>query len=270
MRIFFEHREKWVFALIVLIAVYFGYGRKSSETPVISDSIAVNQEFNKNVENFIMANPEVIIRSLEQMQIKKASEEQNRVSGLIKSKKEELENITTTPFLGNKDSKNIVIAFIDYNCDYCRKLNVILNALTEKNKDVRVAIKQLPIINEASFYMSKVALAIYNLHPEKFAPFHNAIFSHEYDMTKEKMQEIISGLEVDYAKVEEEMDSPRVRDEIKKIHDFANEAKINGVPAIIINDEAYQGVMQIDKIEELLTKPVKVEVAPEAKVEEGK
>ena len=258
MRIFFEHKEKWVFLLMVLVVVYFGYGKKSAQTNQDTHTelaLTAEHDFDKKVENFIMNNPEVLIKSLEQMQIKKATEEQQRVRDLIKSKKEELENVENTTFLGNKESKNVVIAFIDYNCDYCRKLNVILNALVDKNKDVKVIFKQLPIINEASFYMSKVSLAVYKLNPEKFAQFHNSIFSHEYEMTKEKMQEVVASLGMDYAKLEEEMDSIVVREEIKRVHNFANEAKINGVPALIIHDEAYPGVMQLDRIEELLFKP---------------
>ena len=267
MRIFLEHREKWIFAFVVLIAIYFGYSKKSPTVAAQASSqeVVASADFDKKVENFIINNPDVIIKSLEQMHRKKASEEQHRVSDFIKSHKEVLESVATSPFMGNKDSQNVVVAFVDYNCDYCKKLNIILNALVEKNKDVRVVLKQLPIINEASFYMSKAALAVYNFHPEKFTQFHNILFSHEYDMTKEKMQEIVANLGLDYSKLEEEMDSDKVKEEIKGVHSFANEVKINGVPALILQNEVYSGVMQLDKIEELIASQSKASNEPEAK-----
>ena len=250
------HREKWVFALIIGIAIYFGYTKRSfmhnhESTPVVT---LENSELNKKIESFIMSNPEVIIKSLEQMQLRKANQEKEKVLNLLAGRKAELENITFAPFMGNKDSKNVIVAIYDYNCEYCKKFNMILNQLVEKNPDIRIMLKQLPVLDESSLYLAKMALSVYYSYPEKFLAFHNKVFSNEDVVTKDLMKKITTDLGMDYMIVEDKMESAGVKEELSRVRGVASEAKVNGVPVLIINNEVYPGVMQLDRIEEVLKK----------------
>ena len=51
--------------------------------------------------------------------------------------------------LGNEDSQNIIVEFIDYNCGYCKAIHSELISLTEKeNLDLVIYFYQFPILSE--------------------------------------------------------------------------------------------------------------------------
>jgi protein-disulfide isomerase len=62
-------------------------------------------------------------------------------------------------FIGNKDGEKIVIEFFDYNCGYCKRSFPELMELISENKDVKVILKELPVLGESSVLASKAAIA---------------------------------------------------------------------------------------------------------------
>ena len=49
--------------------------------------------------------------------------------------------------IGNDNSKNTIIEFMDYFCGYCKKIHPELVELAKEREDVRVIFLQHPILN---------------------------------------------------------------------------------------------------------------------------
>lgn len=77
------------------------------------------------------------------------------------------------PSLGDPDADVTVVAFIDYNCGFCKKSEAGLEALLREDPRVRVIYKNLPFLAKSSAAEAKIAVA--SAWQGKFAEVHHAL-----------------------------------------------------------------------------------------------
>lgn len=77
------------------------------------------------------------------------------------------------PSLGDTDADVTVIAFVDYNCGFCKKSEAGLEALLREDPKVRVIYKNLPFLAKSSAAEAKIAVA--SAWQGKFAEVHHAL-----------------------------------------------------------------------------------------------
>ena len=63
------------------------------------------------------------------------------------------------PMAGNPNGDVTIVAFLDYNCPYCRRSTPQLDAFIKSDANVRVVYKDWPILAASSVLEAKVALA---------------------------------------------------------------------------------------------------------------
>ncbi len=91
----------------------------------------------------------------------------------ILSLRDALLHDAAAPIVGNPDGDVTIIAFVDYNCPYCRKSEADLAALIDDDPKVRVIYKDCPILSKTSVAAAKIAIAA-NLQG-KYAEMHKAL-----------------------------------------------------------------------------------------------
>jgi protein-disulfide isomerase len=64
-----------------------------------------------------------------------------------------------SPIVGNPDGDVTIVAFVDYNCPYCKKSEADLDALISNDPKIRVIYKDLPVLAKSSVTAAKVAIA---------------------------------------------------------------------------------------------------------------
>lgn len=77
----------------------------------------------------------------------------------ILSLKDALMHDAASPVVGNPDGDVTIVAFVDYNCPYCRKSEADLDALVSVDPKIRVIYKDFPILAKSSVAAAKVAIA---------------------------------------------------------------------------------------------------------------
>ncbi len=78
-----------------------------------------------------------------------------------------------SPMLGNPQGDVTIVAFVDYNCAYCKKSEADLEALLADDPKVRVIYKDWPILAKTSVAAAKVAIAA--TWQGKYAEMHKAL-----------------------------------------------------------------------------------------------
>ena len=139
---FGQHNDKILFGLVAATMLYTAYLNAKidlkSEQNEIKQVVNQSKDSDQVIEKFIMNNPEVILKSLEQMQKRRAMEEQERVKHLLEGKKSEIESSKFAPFSGNETGKITIVKLYDYGCGYCKKIDAVLEELIKKNNDVKI------------------------------------------------------------------------------------------------------------------------------------
>ena len=80
-----------------------------------------SNNLDKEIERFILNNPEVILKSLENYEIKREKEENDKVKEAVKSFNNLIYDDSNGLYAGEKNSKISIVKFSDYNCSYCKK-----------------------------------------------------------------------------------------------------------------------------------------------------
>jgi len=167
--------------------------------------------------------------SLEQPQ--ELESETNRT---IAERAQEIYHSSEDLVLGNPSGKITVVEFFDYNCGYFKRDIPEVAKLIKSDKDVRVVIKEFPILGPGSVFAAKAALA--SGQQGKYLEFHTALNAipgvKDENSVLRAAQQI--GLDVDKLKID--MENQAVVDVIRRNYKIAKSLSISGTPTFVIDD----------------------------------
>jgi len=220
---------------------------------VVSPEYLTKEQVEVIIHDYIMNNPTVIIDSTIALQNKKQQEELEKSTKLIVEKKAEIEDLQFYPYIGPKNVTNKIVMFYDYNCSYCKNANIILNEIIANYPNVQVIYRPFPILGEESKYLAKIMLTVFQIAPEKFKLVHDDLMTLD-NIKLVDLNKILSknNINIDANKalkndLELLKKSLSMSDEaIITTLNLAKSINIRGVPAFIINDKLYPGVISYD------------------------
>ncbi|MBS0287245.1 MAG: DsbA family protein [Proteobacteria bacterium] len=187
-------------------------------------------EIGQVVHDYIISHPEVITEAVQVLQAKemKAWEEKakqailNNMDGIFNSK---------SPNSGAKSPKVSVVEFFDYNCPHCKVMQKTLNDILSDNKDVLVVYKELPVLNEGSLFAAKAALAARE--QNKYNEFHDKMMTAQEVLTEDKILALAKEIGLDIDKLNKDMASSKVNDELTANRKIAMDMGLRGTPAFV-------------------------------------
>ena len=152
--------------------------------------------------------------------------------------------------IGSDDSENTIIEFMDYFCGYCKKIQPELIELANERDDVRIVFLQYPILNDASFVISKMVIAAN--YQNKGLELHNAIFSSSGSLTQEKLNKAILESGVNETKLRIDMGKEELEKILHLSSFIAGGVGARGTPALFVNENFSPGYMPKNRIISLL------------------
>jgi protein-disulfide isomerase len=247
---------KWVVVMLIIALSFLTYKTiRGNEIIQVSKAIDNNpskEELNSAIREYILSNPEIIIESIELMHQRKLKEMEDKIQNTIIQKRSEIENAPDLPHAGNKDGDVKVIMFYDYMCSYCKKSNDILNNALKSDQNLKVVYIPIPMLGEASEYVSKLMLSINKVAPDKFKAVHDEIMSTQ-NISKESINAAVEKNGLNLADIEIEMSKPEIKATYNKNYSLAHELRINGAPAFIINGELRAGMIELEQMQKIVS-----------------
>jgi protein-disulfide isomerase len=185
------------------------------------------------VRSYILEHPEILPEAMEKLQSRETEARLAPLRGAIE-----------TPFpgavLGNPGGKVTLVEFTDFSCTYCRSSVADVEALVKDNPDLRVVVRQLPIIAPESEPAARMGLAA--AAQGKYAAFHKAMFSGERPSTT-SIAAAASAAGVDSAAADAFTRQPGVHQELERNLGFARQLGINGTPAWSVGGKLMTGAV---------------------------
>ena len=202
-------------------------------------TLSNDTDFDEKIKKYILENPDVIIKSLNEYQDLLAEKEKNSQKEIIKENKKEINN--SYQFIGNKNGKYIITEFFDYRCGYCVKAHKELVKLSKEKKDLKIVLKNLPILTKDSDRLARISLALSIKYPDKFEQFHNYIYINARALDNEKIQKYLKQISVDPNKILNFAISDEIQELMDKDFTLAKILKVSGTPAFIVNNQFFTG-----------------------------
>lgn len=204
------------------------------------------------VRQFILDNPEVIIESMQNYQVRQQLAEQQAAAAAMTTHADELKNDPTSPVAGNPKGDVTIVEFFDYRCGYCKKVFPTVRELLKTDKNVRYVFKEFPILGPDSVTASHAALAVWSLAPDKYLDFHAALMDARGSLGEEQVLAIAKKVGLDPDKVRKAMADPKIKQSIERNIALAQSLSIQGTPAFIVGDELLPGAIDLDHLRELV------------------
>jgi protein-disulfide isomerase len=208
------------------------------------------QEIETIIHDYLLANPEVLDQAFKALQEKRAQEEAAKQKEAIAKSGELIFNSPHQMVLGNPKGTVTLVEFFDYNCTYCRRAVPDMLALLKANPDLRIVMKEFPILSEGSVEAARISVAIKDTEPSQYLAFHQELFSRPGVANGAKALEVAKDLGVDVDKLKEAAAATEVTGNIKEVHELANTLGISGTPSYIIGTEVVPGALGFDALQE--------------------
>jgi protein-disulfide isomerase len=202
------------------------------------------QEIETVIKEYLIQNPEVIKEALEELERRQAAAAQVKTKATIVEKAEEIYRAGEDLVLGNPKGKITVVEFFDYNCGYCKRAIPEVAKLIESDKDVRVVIKEFPILGAGSVFAAKAALA--SRAQGKYVEFHHALTAMEGVKDETSVMQAAQQIGMDVEKLKTDMEAKGVVEVIRRNYSLAEALSINGTPSFIIGDTLEPGFVSFD------------------------
>lgn len=185
------------------------------------------------VRSYILEHPEILPEAMDKLQARETEARLAPLRGAIE-----------TPFpgavLGNPQGKITLVEFTDFSCTYCRSSVADVEALVKSNPDLRVVIRELPIIAPESEPAARMGLAA--AAQGRYAAFHKAMFSGERPSSA-SIAAAASAAGIDTAAADSFTRQPGVHQELERNLGFARQLGINGTPAWSVGGKLMTGAV---------------------------
>jgi protein-disulfide isomerase len=204
------------------------------------------------VRDYILQNPEIITEAVKVLQERdrvQTAEKQRQAAAALKS---DILFDPSTPTLGNPKGDVTIVEFFDYRCGYCKQVAPAIAKLLEEDRNVRLVLKEFPILGPESVVATRAALAA--VKQGKYAPFHWALIGAKGQLDEPQIMRIAGQVGLDIKQLRMDMAAPEIETMIKRSFALAEALQIRGTPAFIIGDELVPGAVDLDALKSLVAK----------------
>jgi protein-disulfide isomerase len=196
------------------------------------------------IRSYLLENPELLREMATSLEAKDKQAEDDMRGKALTTMGPEIFKTATDPSVGNPKGDVTIVEFMDYNCGWCKKSMSEVSTLLKSDNKIRVVFKEFPIFGEHSEYAARAALAAAK--QNKYWDMHQAMFSHEGQVTTDVVNQLAEGLGLDMTKLKTDIESKEIGERIAANMQLGKLLAINGTPAFIIDDQVHGGYLPLD------------------------
>lgn len=238
-------------ATLSLSALPFAAQSAAAQTTPMSD--AERAAFRAEVRAYLMENPEVIFEAVAEFERRNQASQADMDATLVELNAEEIYRDGFSWVTGNPDGDLTLVEFMDYRCGYCRRAQEHVMSLIESDGNIRLVIKEFPILGPQSELMSRLAVAVHQLGGDSaYEVVHDRLMTWQGDFLEADARTLADEVALDGAAVLAHMNSDQVDAVLRANSELARRLQISGTPTFVMGaDEAGQllrGFMPADQM----------------------
>lgn len=197
---------------------------------------------NRTTREYLLANPEILPEAMDVLQ-------RRELQARIEPMRSQLETPFPGAVLGNPTGSVTLVEFSDYACTYCRQSIADVAALIAENPDLRVVIREYPILAPESVDAARMALAA--AQQGKYAAFHDAMFELG-PPSAATIEAAATKAGVDLVTARAVIATGAFDGQLQANHELANQLGVTGTPGWVIGDRAFNGAVGRERIGEAI------------------
>ena len=208
---------------------------------------AQKQEMHKIIRDYLVQNPNVLREAIEALEKQAQEQELARSRDRIKENADLVYKSKRGFVFGNPEGNVTVVEFFDYNCGFCKRSLGDVMALVDADPNLKLILKEFPILGEASVFASRAAIA--SKKQGKYWEYHLALMQHRGAIDETSAVAIAKEVGLDVDQLRKDMEDEEIAATINESMQLANAIGINGTPAFIIDDRLIPGALGLDTMQ---------------------
>jgi len=207
----------------------------------------VDPEFGAQVRAYLLQNPEVIFEAVAEFERRNEQAQGDMDVALVQANAEALFNDPMSWVGGNPDGDVTLVEFMDYKCGFCKRAVPEVDALLEQDGNIRLIIKEFPILGPESELAARFAISVLDLAgPEAYDSVHVEMMGYDGAITPEYLEEVAAeqGLALD--EIVTHMDSDTVSTVIASNRALGQRLQISGTPTFVMGEQMIRGFVPVD------------------------
>ena len=195
------------------------------------------------IRDYLLEQPEVLIEVQQALQAKRDAEATAQAQQAIQRLRDEIFLDPEAPVAGNPEGAIVVVEFFDYRCGYCRRVKSTLETLLAENGDLRLVLKEFPILGPESTLAARAALA--SRAQGLYEPFHWALLGADGPFDLDHILEVARSVGLNDERLARDMEEPAIDTLIDRNAVLASALGIRGTPAFVVGDRMIRGALPI-------------------------
>ena len=201
------------------------------------------------VRDYLLENPEILREMADRLKEKDEAKANAARADAFENANNEIYNSEHQITLGNPKGDVTVVEFFDYNCGYCKQALKDTEALLDGDPNLRLVLKEFPVLGQDSVDAARVGLAVAAQAPEKYLEFHSKLLRSKH-ANGESAIAIARQLGLDAERLSSDLADPKVEASLIAVHKLAQSLGIEGTPVYVIGDQVVPGAVGYDRLKE--------------------
>lgn len=222
--------------------------------PVGAQEFSADQKaaIDAQIRDYLLRNPEIIIEAMQVLESRRERDEAAEDGALISRLGDELYDDGYSFVAGNPDGDVTLVEFSDYRCGYCKKAHGAVKALVDADRNVRLVIKEFPILGPESTFAARAAMAAQRQGDDKYLAFNDAMMTWQGGLNEATVISLAEEAGLDADRLRDDMNDPKIAENIQQTYALARQLKINGTPGFIVGGRIIRGYIPYDQLRELV------------------
>lgn len=205
------------------------------------------------VRDYLLANPEVVRDALEELEKRDQKQRTDALAAVLKASGDELFRSNGDIVLGNPDGNITLVEFFDFNCGYCKRALSDVQELIDGDSQLRVVLKDFPILGPGSVEAAKVALALKPMSdPSQLAEFHKRLLETQGQVNGSRALKIAQEMGFDIGKLQMDSNDPMVQAAIDRNLALAQKLGLTGTPSFIVGSNVVVGAVGVPALQDAI------------------
>lgn len=196
------------------------------------------------IHDYLLKNPEVLREAFGELEQRQARAETEARTKALSENSTLLTQSTHQVVVGNPDGKITLVEFFDYNCGYCKQALPDLQRLMKEQPDLRVVLKDFPVLGPGSVEAAQVAIALRNqVKGDKYWAFHLKLLGTRGQVAKAAALAAAKEAGADMDRLTKDIAGAEVTASLQEVAKLADSLNLTGTPTYIVGDEVVVGAV---------------------------
>ena len=188
------------------------------------------EALHSEIRAYLLDNPEVIVEAIEVLETRRKAETAAGDKELVAANREALVDDGFSWVGGNPEGDITLVEFFDYRCGFCKRAHPVVERLVEEDGNIRLVLKEFPILGPESVMAGRMALAALSIDPSKYQTLNDALMAHRGTLTEVAGYRIAKEVGYDLAELKARKDDARIDEQLRQTYALAETLGLQGTP----------------------------------------